>query len=305
MGSSKPELTFIGIGSPRCGTTWVSECLDEHPEICLSKPKELNFFNKKFPFYKKDAEGNFSLGFDWYAKHFSHCSVKAKFGEFSVYYLADKSAAKRIKDCYPDIKILVCLRNPVDQVISHINLKTAHVYRSNSYTPEQTIKLHPEFITWAKYAKQLKNYFDIFDIKNIHIILYDDIVDDSKMVIKNLYDFLKVDSNFIPPSLAKKINSLDSKQGILRTRAIKIFRIIKRIPGASFFLKKLQYTHYLKLIGIIIENIDKKYIKKTSKNNYLKLNSRQKSEWYSKFFAEDIEILEKLINRDLSSWKNK
>ncbi len=41
MGNFK--IDFIGVGAPKCGTTWVAQCLSEHPQICLSKPKEINF----------------------------------------------------------------------------------------------------------------------------------------------------------------------------------------------------------------------------------------------------------------------
>ncbi|MBR40512.1 MAG: hypothetical protein CMA89_01290 [Euryarchaeota archaeon] len=31
------------IGVPKAGTTWLSNILNQHPEICLSDPKEPNF----------------------------------------------------------------------------------------------------------------------------------------------------------------------------------------------------------------------------------------------------------------------
>ena len=39
---SKP--TFVGVGGMKCASTWVSECLREHPQVLLSKPKETAYF---------------------------------------------------------------------------------------------------------------------------------------------------------------------------------------------------------------------------------------------------------------------
>ena len=36
--------TFVGIGSMRCGSTWLYEALKCHPDIGLSDAKELDFF---------------------------------------------------------------------------------------------------------------------------------------------------------------------------------------------------------------------------------------------------------------------
>ena len=48
----KPNL-FI-VGSPKCGTTSLYHYLKEHPQICMSKEKELNYaeFSEYNPYIK-------------------------------------------------------------------------------------------------------------------------------------------------------------------------------------------------------------------------------------------------------------
>jgi hypothetical protein len=41
------QVDFIGIGAPKCGTTWLFYGLGQHPRICLSEPKEINYFNSR------------------------------------------------------------------------------------------------------------------------------------------------------------------------------------------------------------------------------------------------------------------
>lgn len=92
----KFNLGFIGIGASKSGTTGVAKCLDEHPEICLSHPKEINFFNKHkiFTFGKKSTVNNYEKGLVWLKTNFKNCLDKNRiFGEFSVAYFSDPIAA--------------------------------------------------------------------------------------------------------------------------------------------------------------------------------------------------------------------
>ena len=38
------SMTFIGIGAQRAGTTWLYECLNQHPQVFMSAEKELGYF---------------------------------------------------------------------------------------------------------------------------------------------------------------------------------------------------------------------------------------------------------------------
>src|SRR3954466_5988573 len=51
---------LIIIGGLKCGTTSIHHYLGLHPEIWMSKPKELNFFVDEL---------NWDLGMDWYRVH--------------------------------------------------------------------------------------------------------------------------------------------------------------------------------------------------------------------------------------------
>ena len=66
---------FIIIGGLKCGTTSIHHYLGLHPEIQMSKPKELNFFVEEL---------NWDLGLDWYASRFDD-RFKVR-GESSPHY---------------------------------------------------------------------------------------------------------------------------------------------------------------------------------------------------------------------------
>ena len=122
----KEDINFVGIGAMKSGSTWVAENLSLHPEILFSSQKELNFFNDPIKVGDKILNSFFKKGFGWYLKQFPK-SEKGKIrGEFSVVYLFDKLAAKRIKEFFPNIKIIVVLRNPIEMIYSlHNWMKSA------------------------------------------------------------------------------------------------------------------------------------------------------------------------------------
>ena len=66
---------LIVIGGLKCGTTSLHHYLNLHPQVAMSRPKELNFFV---------AELNWELGADWYASHFDRTAQVR--GETSPHY---------------------------------------------------------------------------------------------------------------------------------------------------------------------------------------------------------------------------
>ena len=153
MESPKINIDFFGIGSAKSGTSFVARCLDEHPKICLSKPKEINFFNNVYPSYLAKQKSNYQKGFNWYKKHFRHCANGNIRGEFSVYYLPDKNVVDLILSNYPNTKIIAVFRNPVERAFSHYKFRKAQPGKIKYKSFEDALQTSPEFIEWGFYFK--------------------------------------------------------------------------------------------------------------------------------------------------------
>ena len=106
---SKFNIDFIGIGAEKAGTTQVSEMLAAHPEICMSEPKEVSFFNKTESYMQGGINKHYGKDISWYKKHFGHQKKGQILGEFTTVYLYDKEAPKNIHQLYPHTKLIVCL----------------------------------------------------------------------------------------------------------------------------------------------------------------------------------------------------
>src|SRR3977135_2104853 len=102
---------LIIIGGLKCGTTSIHHYLGLHPQIHMSKPKELNFFVEEL---------NWDLGLDWYASRFDD-RFKVR-GESSPHYtnLARlEGVPEGIREHCPDARLLYMVRDPIKRILSH------------------------------------------------------------------------------------------------------------------------------------------------------------------------------------------
>mgnify|MGYP001027722337 CR=1 FL=1 len=284
MESSNFKIDFVGIGVFRSGTTWIAQCLREHPEICVPRIKEIEFFSK---YYKK--------GVDWYKNQFLECSESRLKGEYSNAYLCDKDALGLIKKHFPEAKLIVCLRNPVDQVYSYY-WWWARNFNKNSETPfSNFIRVDSEYVQQAFYHKYLKRYFESFGEEKIHVILFDDIESDAAGVIRSLYEFLEASPGFVPPSLCKKINPAAKSR----------FRLLAYVFSLRIILERLGLGGVVDLLKRfnLYDGIQKLYVKINRKGTVYPVMSAADKRRLQQVFREDIGRLEKLIRRDLSVWK--
>ena len=69
--------TFVVIGAMKAGTTTLHAWLAEHPDVCMSARKELDFFVE---------DGNWERGVGWYRLRFVSCAAEKARGESSPNY---------------------------------------------------------------------------------------------------------------------------------------------------------------------------------------------------------------------------
>jgi len=137
--------SFIIIGGVKCGTSSLYRYLNKHPNILPCKTKEPGVFNTrnilktiyKLPWYfklfpKKEYEG--WVNADWITltgdEQFENTSFKKK-KEAGVNYITGEASAAifvkaypwLVKKIFPNIKLIVLLRNPTERFISHYKMR--------------------------------------------------------------------------------------------------------------------------------------------------------------------------------------
>ncbi|MEO7723218.1 MAG: hypothetical protein ABIU29_00790, partial [Chthoniobacterales bacterium] len=97
--SSPAPIDFIGIGAPKCGTTWLSAQLDAHPQIEFAFDKEVYYFADTILRRMAGKELRcFERGETWYHEQFpAAAGALSCRGEFCPSYLYSEEAAERIR----------------------------------------------------------------------------------------------------------------------------------------------------------------------------------------------------------------
>jgi hypothetical protein len=290
--SFKPD--FIGTGAPKSGTSWIYECIKEHPDFSVSKKKELN---------RLDLE---NFNHDEYFQFFADCDFNKLNGEYSPEYLYSDLAAKRIKEKYPDAKLIFCLRNPINKLVSFY-----HYMKSREHFTLPTLRAEIEQdprgqINKSFYYKHLQKYLELFDRDQMLILIHDDITRDPVSLMSQVYQFLGADPNFVAPSTKKKINVTLAKKAYVPGLKRILFKIRKKLKANKYGMKLVKFLKIFKINLLVKKIVYLNFRKETDSNNPVvkeELPEDLKRKLVENY-RQDVDGLGKLLNRDLSFWLN-
>lgn len=299
--NKKPN--FLIVGAAKAGTTSLYNYLRGHAEIFLPERKELRFFSgMKGNFVGPgDDDLNRSIvnSFDEYMNYFQNQNGEKIIGDVSPDYLYYyKNSVQRIRAYLDEPRILIILRNPVERAFSHYlnfirvgreKLTFEQALRCLNERKKQNWEWAWQYLEVGLYYEQVREYLKNF--RYVRIYLFDDLVNNSIFVIRDICEYLDIDSNYVPADISTKYNH-------------------SNIPRNKFLQDLLYYqSNYL---SESIKNNFKKFLSRNlidvAKNklanmNYNKaeisLSTRIRLELY---FRENIYKLQELIGRDLSSW---
>lgn len=251
----------------------------------------------------------YNRGLDYLKQQFNHCAPHTIKGEWSVDYLYSEDAARRIRKNFPDAKILICLRDPVERAHNHFLFQKQNSNIGFYLNLRNVLRADAKYGFFERgfYAKYIKKYLEIFPKENVRIMFYEDIIEKPLELIQSLYEFLGVDKNFVPSNLNRKSDYRDPEKfrSIFLQNAIdKIICIYKK----SIFRKFLQILKFKKAMRFISKlntrNPEQKFGRlKAIDDSKNKIEESFEKELREKFL-DDIKELEKLAGRNLDSWKN-
>jgi hypothetical protein len=289
---------FIGIGAPKAATTWMFQCLQEHPDVFVADVKETDYFAYKFP----------STSQEKYEQHFEGVTDETAVGELSTLYLAAPKVPERTYSVIPEAKLFVSLRNPTEQVYSHywhlLRQNFHQLERRNPASFEEALEMYPDkLLGSARHFENLSRWLEHYDRSQLHVVLYEDISSRPAETLQQLFEFLDVDPSFRPMSLQKRGGSVrrgSSPRGEVWEEAYsKLYRTL--ITYAYNPLKRLigvRRAEGVKNVFRVREIMEVFFRSK----GYPEMN-REIRKYLKSYFAEDIEKLEELVSRDLSNWK--
>ena len=284
------KVDFFIVGAPKAGTTSLYKYLNQHQDVVMSSVKEPNYFSKE-ELESQDlyyASKNITDEKDYHSL-FQANGEKKKLGEASVSYLFYPKVSKRIFTYNKDAKIIIILRNPVDRAYSHYKMDFRLGFVKRDFEDlvlnnnKEGSLFYQQYIDLGLYHQQVKSYIDEFGSTNVCVMFYEDLKKDRATFVNNIFSFLnlKSDSN-INFNLKYNKSKLPSNNFMRYLYSISLVR-----KTASFLFNE-------RLINFINKNFFRESNQEIESKVRHKLNQ---------VFLNDIFMLEKLLNKDLSSWR--
>lgn len=183
---------LIIIGAHKAGTSSLHYYLGLHPDIFMSRFKELNFFV---------AEHNWTRGPGWYRSQFPAQAVIL--GESSPLYAdypASGGVPARMHSVIPDARLIYLVRDPVERILSHYTHWFA--VRQENDALSDVLARPPalsSYINRSLYHAQLQQYLPYYDLKDILVVASEDLRDRRRQTMSGIFRFLGVDVTFDSP----------------------------------------------------------------------------------------------------------
>lgn len=232
----KPPNFFI-VGAPKSGTTALCDYLRQHPDVFMSRPKELHFFGNDL-----HRINCVRLTTAQYLAYFSAADHAQRVGEASTSYLYSRSAAQEIKDFSPAAKIVIMLRSPVDVMVAYHSeqvyggfeeitdfaeaLEAEEQRRRGLRWPTQPgILENLYYRDIVRFTDQVQRYLDIFGPQNVHIIIFDDFTRDTAASYARTLVFLG-----LSPGPSPRFEVVNPNK---RVRSRRLQHFVLRPPGLA------------------------------------------------------------------------
>ncbi|MFO7971598.1 MAG: sulfotransferase [Desulfobacterales bacterium] len=294
---------FFIIGAARAGTTSLYYYLQQHPDIYMSPNKEPRFFafegqNELVGAFGVRKISPYSNNWNQYLKLFEKAANEKAVGEASTLYLYHHKAPAKIHSRIPDAKLIAILRNPVERALSHYlyNIRRGgepcSSFEEAVAAEEDRIKMgwapYFHYRPMGRYAEQIERYFNFFPPDQLRIYLYEDMAADSLGVVKDIFKFLAVNSEFVP-----NVSVVYNPSG--KSKISFISKVLKR----QFSIKSVTKRFIPKSLRSRISEWEQwRNVKPISKPSISPEFSKDLIDYYS----EDILRLQEMIGRDLCHW---
>ncbi|MEC9344704.1 MAG: sulfotransferase [Pseudomonadota bacterium] len=189
--AARPTLypNVLGIGAAKAGTTTLSALLAAHPQVCLPAQKELNVLR----------HGNCLERLGEYEDFFAEAGQRPVRLDYSVSYLSSEQATVMASALLPEARLIVMLRNPVDQVQSHywhLRRQNFHQWNAVDVAPElpEALDRYPGLLVEpALYGKHLQRWLSCFGRDRLHVMRFESFRNARTRSLDDLAAFLGID----------------------------------------------------------------------------------------------------------------
>lgn len=187
-----PPCLYL-IGAQKCATTYLAECIAEHPDIELANPKEPHFFSQRF---QEDLAS--------YRRFFSDLDNRILLDASPSYSMAPSLAKERrednprygvpsrIKQASPDPKFVYIVRDPVERTYSSY----WHAVRAGEETKdfETAIREKSRYLDGSRYYFQIQEYLQQFSWSSVLLLEMREVTTMPDITLHKIWRHLGIDA---------------------------------------------------------------------------------------------------------------
>jgi len=277
--------SFFSIcGAPKAGTTSLHRYLEAHPQICMSDPKETDFF-----------QHNYDKGWEYFESCFDSSSKTCVFGEASPGNMIHPKAPRRIARHFPDACLFFVLRNPIERAYSQYLYGVMR--GTDSPTRSFSELIRDEDDPWGRrvlelglYHKQLTRFEQYFPRDQMWVGLFRDFKESNQAFVRRMLKFLEVDTSTpIEADQQHNTTRYPRSKGLLRL----VYSLWEPVEAV---LPETTLDH---LEGVRSRVRDLLFQKGDQKKPAMKPADR---EYLRDYYSEPNRRLEEWLGQDLSHW---
>lgn len=209
-------VDFMYIGASRAGSTWLYKQLNTHPQVKFPLGKPVRFWNAYID--GKDHKGKIypKKSIDWYQREMDGKGIY-KIGDITDgYTMCSEERIQFIAKCYPNLKIIYGIRDPIDTIVSHISLSPRDNIKDNKITEtmvHEIISNEESYLNHnTQFEKNKQKWINIFGEDAILVYQFEDITRKPLELMKIVSKFIGIDpahfdKDTIKAIMKTKINS--------------------------------------------------------------------------------------------------
>src|SRR3954447_1529709 len=267
---------LIVIGAQKCGTSGLHYYLSLHPEISVSRPKELNFFI---------AERNWLEGVDWYRGHFDpNAKVRSEASPNYTAYPQHLEVPERMHSVVPDAKLLYMVRDPLDRIAAH----WVHNYAKRREKGDlRTTLMHPNtsYLARSHYYAQLQRFLRLYPRDQVLVIEQEQLRNQRNETLRRVFEFAGVDPGFSHPGFATQRHRTSRKR-----RGTPLTRLLDRVDRRRGAVSARRFRALAGAVFPVGRSIEIPDVRGSLPDETLRS------------LREDAEKLRELTGLDLSAW---
>ena len=209
------------IGAEKCGTTTLTDLLVQHPSLCVSSPRDSDFFSR-----------NHGRGVDWYRSLFANPDGKVLLDVSLSYTMAPMAplarlargetpssshlvgVPERIHAVRPDARFIYIVRDPVTRTYSSYWHAVRYGYKDCGF--RNAVTQDPGFLDKSDYAGQLDAYLRWFPREAFLLITFEEMARDPVMAAQRCFAFLGAAPVAFTPAFERARNVSFRYNGLAR-----------------------------------------------------------------------------------------